>query len=338
MVSEETLVGKQLDQYEVKAALGRGPVGAVYRAYQPSVNRMVAVKVLPAAFVDVPGFSSTFQQEARALARLDHPHIVPLYGIGQAEGRPYLVMRYMPGGTLAGMVERYGSLAVNELVPIVEQIGAVLDAIQRQGIVHGDLKPSNILLDEEGNAYVSDFGIPSVRKAVLETMKDRRPGPEAAYRAPEIGPTKPPTPAGDIYSLGMIAFYALCGKLPADLTLLEGASDRLDRQTVPSLHGVKQSIPEAVDEIVAAALSRDPKARYTSARDFASALRQAAGHRPPATVQPPDSTNVLKSAVPVPDHTTPPPLPSPPSLKAFDDTGSREKSLIPAASRSPRPR
>ena len=144
--------------YDLREQIGEGGFGTVFRAWQPVVNREVAVKVIRSEYANQPDFIRRFETEAQLVARLEHPHIVPLYDYWREPNGAYLVMRYLRGGSLRDRLRR-GPLALKEAARLVEQLAGALAVAHRQGVIHRDLKPANLLLDEEGNAYLSDFGI-----------------------------------------------------------------------------------------------------------------------------------------------------------------------------------
>src|SRR5574341_1685634 len=147
-----------IGRYQIRAELGRGGMATVYHALDPRFEREVAIKVLPREFLHDPRFRARFEREARAIAALQHPAIVPVHDFGEQDGQPYLVMRYMPGGSLADRIQR-GPLSLSEAARILSHLAPALDAAHRRGLIHRDLKPGNILFDEYDNPYLSDFGI-----------------------------------------------------------------------------------------------------------------------------------------------------------------------------------
>ena len=148
----------QFDRYKIQKQLGKGGMATVYKALDPLFEREVALKTLPNQFLDDPQFLGRFKREAKTIANLEHPAIVPVYDYGETDGQPYLVMRYMPGGSVVHLL-RNGPISLERSLDVVARIASALDRAHQDGIVHRDLKPDNILLDEEGNAYLSDFGI-----------------------------------------------------------------------------------------------------------------------------------------------------------------------------------
>gem|GEM_PF-861275 len=334
-MSEDTLIGKNLGPYEIMTLLGRGPNSAVYRAYEANTNRTVAIKVVAPQFLDEPGFQEQFEREVRRLSDLDHPHILKVHEAGVANGYPYFSMEYVTGGTLANMLARYGKLSLAETVPIIQQVAAALDYAQAQGVVHRYLKPSNILLDEHGTAFISDFGNAAVREASVSASQSGILG-GAGYVAPEvISGTKKTTAAADVYSLGVIAFEMLTGQLPFKGENAAVTAKLHLTSTPPSPRSVNPEIPEAVDQVILKALAKNPKDRYSTAGAFSDALSEAAGvttsavkqrsetgefrrpmmpppPRPPLTPPPGSLKRIdLEPDTPLPEPTTPPPTPAP---------------------------
>src|SRR5262245_61827630 len=154
----ENLSGQVIKSYELREQLGAGGFGAVYLAYQPLIKREVAVKVILPRYANHPEFIRRFEAEAQLVARLEHLHIVPLYDYWREPDGAYLVMRYLRGGSLRSLIQE-GPIAVETAMPIVDQIASALTIAHRHGVVHRDLKPDNVLLDDDGNAYLADFGI-----------------------------------------------------------------------------------------------------------------------------------------------------------------------------------
>ncbi len=274
------LIGQKLGQYEIRALLGKGGMSSVYLAYQPAMDRLVAVKVLPREFLHDDTFLTRFQTEVRTIARLEHLHILPIYDVGEENGIPYYVMRYLPGGTLADLIEeRLPDLP--RLVQIVEQVASALDYAHERGIVHRDLKPSNVLLDGNGNAYLADFGIARVQQASTTLTGSQVIG-TPPYVAPEmVRKGEPVTHAVDIYALGVITYQMLTGELPyydSDplKTLMMHALE-----PVPSVRDFDPNISPALDAVVRRCLAKKPQDRYPTAGAFARDLALAAAAERP---------------------------------------------------------
>ena len=254
--------GRSVRGYELREQAGSGDVGVVFRAYQPSVGREVAIKVIRPELVNRPSFVRGFESEARLVAHLEHPHLVPLYDYWRDPEGAYLVMRWLRGGSLQRALER-GPWNLEPAARLLSQVAGALGYAHRQGVVHRDIKPANVLLDEDGNAYLSDFGI-----AARLVDSDSPGGPvtsSPAYVAPETVAGRPLTPQSDLYGLGLLTFELLTGQRPP----MDGA--------LPALHAVRSELPAALDEVVARATAADPDERYESVDGFVAAFVAAAG-------------------------------------------------------------
>jgi serine/threonine-protein kinase len=207
------LAPEKIGRYEIKNELGRGGMATVYHAHDPHFKRDVALKVLPREFLHDPTFRARFEREAQTIAQLEHPAIVPVYDFGEETGQPYIVMRYMSGGSLADRLRRE-SLATSEAARIVTRLAPALDEAHSQGIVHRDLKPANILFDQRGDPYISDFGIAKLSQDSATFTGSAIVG-TPAYMSPEQARgEKDLDGRSDIYALGVILFEMLTGKRP----------------------------------------------------------------------------------------------------------------------------
>jgi WD40 repeat protein/class 3 adenylate cyclase len=294
------VAGQPLRGYQLIERVGAGTFGTVHRAIQPEVGREVAVKVIRPGLADNPEFIRRFAAEAQLVARLEHPHIVPLYDYWREPEGAYLVMRYLRGGSLREALA-HGAIAPDRVGPLIEHIALALASAHRQGVVHRDVKPANILFDEEGNAYLSDFGI---AKDLAAKELDGRGGtssPLAAYLSPEEARGETVTPSADVYSLGVVAFEALAGRHPFADTPPDSLTDRHALQPLPSLRAMCPGLPPAVDDVIACATAKDPAERPDEALTLARALHDAlappAGP-PPAWVAPVEARNPYKGLRP----------------------------------------
>jgi serine/threonine protein kinase/WD40 repeat protein/DNA-binding winged helix-turn-helix (wHTH) protein len=292
------LRGRRLRGYELVERIGEGSTGTVYRAIQPIVRRDVAVKIIHRRLANDPEFVRRFEQEAHIVARLEHPHIVPLYDYWREPDGAYLVMRYLRGGSLKDRLEAKGPLSTEEAGQLVDQVASALDAAHRQNVVHRDVRPANILFDEDGNAYLSDFGI-ATEVAVAGALTRRRGG-LSYYLAPEEVGGEPISAASDVYSLGLVLYAALAGRHPVGD---ESPSEILDRQSkAPTLRidNIRPDLPDAVGEVIVRATNRDPTARYPDASSLALAFRAALEGGPvrPAAVAPVEVRNPYKGLRP----------------------------------------
>ena len=267
--------------YEIREHLGSGHTGAVYKAYQPVIGRDVAIKVILPQFANHPDFIRRFEVEAQLVARLEHPHIVPLYDYWRDPSGAYLVMRWLKGGNLQADLAR-GPWKAAPAVELVEQICAALALAHRQGVVHCDIKPANILLDEEGNAYLTDFGIAILTGPLAQLSHASLSGNGGSssgslgYVSPEVSRGLETTPLADIYSLGVVLYEILTGTHPFPGIEGEALVQKHLSEALPSVLALRPELPAAVDAVIQQATQKDPAARYPDvgalAHDFRLAL------------------------------------------------------------------
>jgi basic membrane protein A len=269
------LIGRTLGPYQILSEIGHGGMANVYRAAQPSIGREVAIKVLPAHFLQDRSFLDRFDREVQVIARLQHPHILPVYDFGEQDGLPYIVMAYLTGGSLADHIRRYGAgMPLEEIARLVAQAAAALDFAHSKGIIHRDLKPSNILLDEQGNAYLSDFGIAKVTEATAQLTGSGIIG-TPAYMAPEMSEPDGMSPLIDIYALGVTLYEMLTGDQPYHAPTPMGVLLAHASKPVPDAREKRPELPDAVQAVVEGAMAKDPRQRYQMASDLASGLGEA---------------------------------------------------------------
>ena len=262
----------QLGKYEILEELGKGDFGVVYRAMDVGLRVERALKVLhPTLNVD-PQMGARFMREAQAAAHLEHPHIVPVYDIGEAEGRLFLAMRYMAGGSLKDRLDQTSQLPLSEALDILCQAAEGLSYAHQKGIVHRNLKPGNILFDEDGSVRVSDFGF---AKVLIETedntftISGELLG-SLPYMAPELCKAAPtPTPAMDVYALAWVFLDMLIENVPYDNECIESANTLYDKG--PRLAHIQWPIP-GLDLVIEKALAPDPADRFASMLGFKNAL------------------------------------------------------------------
>ncbi|MDX1415507.1 MAG: protein kinase, partial [Candidatus Promineifilaceae bacterium] len=262
--------------YELHEQIGAGQYGAVYRAIQPGVGREVAVKVIRSQYADRLEFIRRFEAEAQLVARLEHPYIVPLYDYWRDPDGAYLVMRLLKGGSLQELLGK-GPLALDAAVTLIEQIASALSVAHRQGIVHGDIKAANILLDEDRNAYLSDFGIARVvRQEIAPPSAEDALSPSRTI-SPELLRNEPLTPLTDLYGLGLLLYELLTGSNPfAGLSTADWIN-RCLQEPLPLAREQRSDLPPAIDDVIQRAADNTPAKRFPDAQAFASAVRSAAG-------------------------------------------------------------
>jgi serine/threonine protein kinase/WD40 repeat protein len=260
--------------YTVHDVLGEGASGRVFAATQPGTNREVAIKAIRPDLANVPEFIQRFEAEAQLVARLEHPHIVPLYDYWRDPGGAYLVFRLLLGGTAFAAMVNGGPFSVAGVSRLIEEVGGALLAAHMAGVVHCDIKPSNVLFDETGNAYLSDFGI-----AVTSAMPGQAGERTRAYAAPELVDRCGDTVRSDIFSFGCMLWELLAGRSP--LSVIQPSN----RWRLPSLAGTLSEPCEALDAVLARATSSDPEVRFESMAELIVAWRDAVG-RPEGVLSP----------------------------------------------------
>ncbi len=305
----DDIIGKTLGQYEVLEEVGRGGMATVYRARQGSINRVVAVKVLPRSLLHDPGFYERFEREVDVIAHLEHPHILPIYDFGNAEGVPYIVMRYLAGGSMRDLIRR-GTPTLEDIEKPFTQVAQALDHAHKQGIIHRDLKPGNIMLDENGNAYLTDFGIARVLgseltgSAIIGTP---------AYMSPEQANGFPLDARSDIYALGVVLFELITGREPYQAETPMALLLKHINEPMPPASIFRKDVPPSVENVISRATAKDPGDRYASASDMARAYRDAL-LQPKTASKSPGKVDDSPTFVPLPDETP---------AKAASQTGTR---------------
>ena len=286
------LRGQKIRGYELLERIGAGAYGAIYRARQPMVDREVAIKIILPEHASQPDFIRRFEVEAQLVAQLEHLHIVPLYDYWRDPEGAYLVMRLMKGGTLGQALQR-GPLSLSQVTLWLDQIGAALAAAHRQGVIHRDLKPGNILLDQEGNAYLTDFGIAKIIRIQPQATLTIAITGTPAYISPEQAQGQAGTPQTDIYSLGVMLFEMLTGQHP-----FRGCSSGeliLKHMTVPlpSAQQLRPDLPADLDRVIQCATAKDPAARYADVMAMVADFRRALSPETPTQVGLPITEQML---------------------------------------------
>jgi tRNA A-37 threonylcarbamoyl transferase component Bud32 len=269
----ESLVGQTLGQYQIVEQVGQGGMATVYKAYQPGLNRYVAVKVLPPIHAKQPGFSERFRREAKAIANLNHPNILPIYDSGQEGEYSFIVMRYVEDAhTLKQVMET--RLSLRQITGLIEQIAAALDYAHRQGVIHRDVKPSNVLVDNDW-ALLTDFGLAKMTEDSVRLTGTGVGIGTPAYMSPEQGQGQSVDHRTDIYALGVILFEMLTGQIPHNAETPVAIVFKRATEPLPLPRALNPNITKAVERVVLKALAREPDDRFTSAGTLATALKEA---------------------------------------------------------------
>jgi serine/threonine-protein kinase len=261
-----------IGRYEITGELGRGGMSTVLHGYDPRFRRQVAIKLLPREFLHDPRFRARFEREALAVAALEHKGIVPVYDFGEQDGQLYLVMRLMSGGSLAGRLVS-GPLSPAAAAEILRQVAPGLDFAHRRGFVHRDLKPANILFDEEGDAYLSDFGIAKMLAGDGESLTGTGGMiGTPAYMSPEqVQALRELDGRSDVYSLGIIYYEMLTGRAPYQADTPMGTAMMHVMQPLPDIRAARSDLPPAAQQIIDRALAKERENRYPTAVSLAAA-------------------------------------------------------------------
>src|SRR5919108_5709084 len=273
----ELAPGMVLGGCRIDGIVGRGGMGVVYRAHQLDLDRDVALKVIAPELVEDPEIRERFLSEARAAGAVEHPNVIPVHGVGVAEGRAYLVMRYVAGSDLRTVVRADGPLAPERAAAIAMRLGDALDAIHRAGYVHRDVKPQNVMIDAAGHVYLSDFGLAKQTLASSGQTRSEQWVGTLDYVAPEQIRGERVDARADVYSLGGVLYFVVTGRVP-----FERASDQAKlwahiADPPPRPTDARPQLPAELDAVVLRALAKNPDERYPSAGDLGRAARSAAG-------------------------------------------------------------
>jgi serine/threonine protein kinase len=277
-----------IGRYQVKQELGRGGMATVLLAYDPQFKRDVAIKVLPRELLHDREFRARFEREATTIAALEHSAIVPVYDFGEEAGQPYLVMRFMGGGSLTDRI-RQGPIPLAETSRVLSHLAPALDYAHNKGVIHRDLKPDNILFDQLGEPYLSDFGIAKLAESTATLTGNAIVG-TPAYMSPEQGRGDSDLDGrSDLYSLGTIIFEMLTGRVPYEASTPMGQVYKHLSEPIPDVLQVAMQrgveLPPAIQAVLGQALAKRKYVRYASARELSAALEAVArGEAPPASI------------------------------------------------------
>ncbi|MBK8026333.1 MAG: protein kinase [Chloroflexi bacterium] len=276
-MATDDLTGRVLGEYKLVEIIGRGGMATVYRASDRALNREVAVKVMSSALSHQENYAQRFTQEARTAASLEHIHIVPIYRYGTQDNITYIVMRLLTGGSLAQRIaqrERANQPlpSLREIAEMLRQVASALQFGHDRGIIHRDIKSSNIMFDNNGSAMVVDFGIARLQEATVHMTTSGAQIGTPAYMAPEQWRGENPTPQVDQYALAIVIFNVLSGKLPFEASATHTMMYKHLNEPPPPVHTLAINVPEGISYVLQRALAKDPEERYPTITSFAGAF------------------------------------------------------------------
>jgi len=302
----DNLIGKTLGQYQIIQVAGKGGMAVVYKAFQPSLNRYVALKVLPDYLAQDEQFVMRFEQEARAAAALRHPNIMVIYDVGQEGNTHYIAAEYLEGTTLSqAIAAQRGLLPVPRIVNIVNQLASALDFAHTRGLVHRDIKPSNAFIGADEHMTLMDFGIAKALQGGAQMTRTGTMVGTPEYMSPEQAEGRSIDPRSDIYSLGVMLYQLLTGRVPFQAETPTAVLLAHVMQMPQPPTQLNPNIPPAVEAVVMRSLAKRPQDRFSTAGELAQALAQSASGAPASAYLPP-------TVVPGRPTPTPPPVFTPP--------------------------
>ncbi len=314
------LIGQSIGQYQITEQIGQGGMATVYKAYQPGLDRYVAFKVLPEYYLHDGTFLARFQREAKVIAKLSHPNILPIYDFGQVGNLTYIVMQYIDGGTLRSVMGQ--AMPLSQVVYFIDQIAEALDYAHRRGILHRDVKPGNILLEEGQRVLLTDFGLAKMVEGTVQLTGSGVGVGTPAYMSPEQGQGQGVDARTDIYALGIILYEMVTGRVPYKADTPMAIVIKHMTAPLPMPRTINPNLPEAVERVILKSLAKNKDYRYPDALQMAAALKQAVaemldtlgptvpvGHPSSASSMSPSSTVVDVQQSPTPSSGSHPAAP-----------------------------
>ena len=273
---DDPFIGQQLGDYVVESLLGKGGMARVYQAVDPNLNRKVAIKVIDPGIAEDPAYTRRFKQEARAIARLSHPNIVTLYQFGLEGSVYYMAMAFIDGVDLDWLINDYlrdnQIMEYADILRVISQIASALDYAHEQGVIHRDIKPGNILLNHQGRAYLTDFGL--VRDLAIPTLGEVFGTPK--YISPEQAVNSAnAVPQSDLYALGIVMYEMVTGRTPFNAGHPNDIALMHIEVPPPPPRQFNDEIPPGVEAVILKLLEKQPENRYQTGAEMVEALRQA---------------------------------------------------------------
>ncbi len=316
-------VGETIGPYKIVAQIGQGGMATIFKAYQSNLDRYVALKVMHPALKEDRSFVMRLQREATVIAKLSHPNIVAVHDFREYEGIPFLVLQYIEGKTLKEVLQQQ-KLNTQQILNIICPVADALSYAHARGVLHRDVKPSNILIDNEGHVYLSDFGLARIAQSGESTASQDMMIGSPHYLSPEQAKSEPVDVRTDVYSLGVVLYEMFVGRVPfkAETTYATILAHINDPPPLP--RSLNPRVPPAVEQVLLKALAKNPNERYPTVREMMRALENAV--RGPREVDEPAAPIPLIEYKPSPDVVTPSPqarVATPPAPAAPRATQSR---------------
>ncbi|MEK7277563.1 MAG: protein kinase, partial [Chloroflexota bacterium] len=262
-----SVIGKTIGRYKIVEHLGRGGMAEVYKAYQPSLDRYVAIKLMHTFLAEDPDFFSRFTREAKNVGALRHPNIVQIHDFDHDGPTYYMVMEFIDGGPLKNRLEEYAAqgqhIPLAEAIRIIQDVGSALSYAHKRDMIHRDIKPANVMLDSSGRVILTDFGIAKLVSGTKYTASGAMMG-TPSYMAPEQGLGQPGDARADIYSLGVMFYQLATGRLPFEADTPIGVILKHVNEPLPLPRTLNPDLPQSVENIILKAMAKDPAERYQS--------------------------------------------------------------------------